>query len=71
MKITIGTIVEINAYRESGNTRMSIWNHEYNRYAVVNSDKPIDGKYWLTNMNQPFMGTISGFYSPEEFTVVE
>lgn len=65
-----GTHVEILAFSEPGTTRKSRWDHEFNRYAVINSGQPVNGKWWLTNVNMPYQGTISGFYSEDEFKVV-
>lgn len=38
---------------------------EENKYGVVQTVRD-DGKIWVTNMNQPFMGDVSDHFIPNE-----
>jgi len=42
---------------------------QYNEQGRVNSIMD-DGRYWVTNMNMPFMGTVSDFFEEEELSKV-
>lgn len=42
-----------------------------NAYGRVIGYDPNNGKWWVTNMNMPYMGTISAWFSEDELTVVE
>ena len=51
----INEIVTIKEYRDD----------EYNCEGRINTIME-DGKYWVTNMNMPFMGTISAAFTEDE-----
>lgn len=42
---------------------------QYNEQGRVNSIMD-DGRYWVTNMNMPFMGTVSDFFEEDELSKV-
>lgn len=42
---------------------------QYNEVGRVNSITE-DGRYWVTNMNMPFMGTVSDFFDEDELSKV-
>lgn len=59
--IRIGDTVRIN-----GEEKDSI-----NEFATITSQHPFDeDRYWITNLNQPWQGTISKYMYTEEFEVV-
>lgn len=42
-----------------------------NEFAQVGSPHPLDdGRYWVTNLYQPFQGNISKYMTPTEFEVI-
>lgn len=42
---------------------------KYNERGVVRGYDPASKKWWVTNMNMPYMGTISTWFSEEELIV--
>lgn len=55
-KIKIGDAVTIKKYIGD----------EYNERGVVRSIDDVLGLYWVTNMNMPYMGTVSAHFTREE-----
>lgn len=44
---------------------------EYNERGRVNGYNPDTKKYWVTNMNMPFMGTVSDFFDEDELEKID
>jgi hypothetical protein len=42
-----------------------------NERGVVRGFDPANKKYWVTNMNMPFQGTVSNWFSEDELTEVK
>lgn len=56
MELSVGDIVRLLPHKGD----------KFNEYGKINSDKSDEkGRYWVTNLNMPFMGTISDWFYPE------
>lgn len=42
---------------------------QYNEEGRINHIRE-DGTYWVTNMNQPFMGSVSDFFTEDELEAI-
>ncbi len=42
---------------------------QYNERGVVRGYDPANKKWWVTNLNMPFMGTVSAWFSEDELVI--